>query len=86
MEPFSVEGSTLDVPAARMTISEIPRFRVFVAVVVISNQPMDLSSYFESGSLRLTLVCAFLELTVVRGLLDEVEDGLRKSLVGDGPC
>ena len=32
------------------------------------------------------LVCALLQLAVMAGLLDEVEDLLRESLLSDGPC
>jgi hypothetical protein len=34
---------------------------------------------------RLTFVCAFLQLLVVAGLLDNVEDFGGESLIGDGP-
>ena len=35
---------------------------------------------------RRTFVRALFQLSVVGGLLDEIEDGLRQGLVGDGPC
>lgn len=38
----------------------------------------------DLGSL-LTFVRALLELTVMRGLLNEIKDGLGEGLVGDGP-
>lgn len=70
------------IPAARMMTSEIPRFRVLVAVEWIRQPSMYRTETL--GSL-LTFVRALLELTVVRGLLNEIQDGLGEGLISDGP-
>lgn len=61
-----------------MMISEIPRLRVLVASLA-----PELHSQYRSllamGALTL------LQLTVVGSLLDEVEDLLSESRIGDGP-
>ena len=68
------------IPAARMIISEIPRFRVLVARKSASQYRM-----FRIANGRRAFVCTFLELTVVRGLLHKIKDGLGKGFIGNGP-
>lgn len=70
------------IPAARMMISEIPRLRVLVAVEWTRQPCMNRTEDLESLP---TFVRALLELTVVRGLLNEIKDGLGEGLVGNGP-
>lgn len=71
------------VSAARMTISETPRFRVSVSCEV-SIGAYELKGTWEE-KLTSALVGALLKLAVVAGLLDKVQERLGESLVGDGP-
>lgn len=65
-----------------MMISEIPRFRVLVAVEWTRQPCMYRTEDLESLP---TFVRTLLELTVVRGLLNEIKDGLGEGLIGNGP-
>jgi hypothetical protein len=63
-------------------ISEIPRFRVLVAM------KWDFSVRLKQQMIRnpeLTFVGALAQLSIVRGLLNEIKNGLGESLVSDRP-
>ena len=64
-----------------MTISAIPRFSVLVAGKGSAGEFL-----FRKSTSRRTFVRTLLQLVVMGGLLDEIEDGLGQCLVGDGPC
>lgn len=64
------------VSAARITSSEVPRLSVLVVYLLVATRTDRKST---------NLVSTLLELAVVGGALDEVEELLGESLVGDGP-
>ena len=69
-----------DVSAARTTSSEVPRFRVFVAIIAFS------MAQDEDSGMRPTLVRALLQLSVVTSLLTDIQYFLRQGFVGERPC
>lgn len=50
--------------------------------VAIPERPLRV----DLGGWKQTFIRTLFQLTVMRGLLNEVEDGLAEALVGDGPC
>ena len=59
----------------------MPRFRVLVAVGK-DESVVQLSS---SDRMYRTFIRTLLQLAVMRGLLDKIEDGLREGCISDGP-